>query len=91
MSGHTVSHSNIKTKRKFLPNVQVFSLHSDALNVEVRFNATPSTIRSIEHNNGIDQYLLKTPANKLCSAAKNLKKKLVRVLKNQSGSRSALS
>jgi large subunit ribosomal protein L28 len=29
--GHNVSHSNIKTKRRFLPNLQTISVLSDAL------------------------------------------------------------
>ena len=32
MSGNNVSHANNKTRRRFLPNLQVVSLFSEALN-----------------------------------------------------------
>lgn len=86
MSGNNVSHSNRKTRRRFLPNIQSFSLLSDALGTFVSFNATPNTIRSIEHNNGIDNYLLKTNPSKLGRKAKVLRKKIEQALKAKQAS-----
>ena len=63
--GHNVSHANNKTKRRFLPNLQVISLLSDALGGSVRLRLTPYAIRTIEHNGGIDAYLLGTNDSKL--------------------------
>jgi large subunit ribosomal protein L28 len=41
--GHKVSHSNIKTKRRFLPNLCNVTFISDALGRNVRlFRPTPS-------------------------------------------------
>ena len=49
--GHNVSHSNIKTKRRFLPNLQSQSLLSDTLG-QVRLRLTAAAIRTIEKNGG---------------------------------------
>ncbi|AIF80910.1 50S ribosomal protein L28 [endosymbiont of Acanthamoeba sp. UWC8] len=81
MSGNNVSHSNRKTRRRFLPNIQTFSLLSDALGTFIRFDAAPSTIRSVEHNNGVDNYLLKASPSNLGKKAKALRKKIIEVLK----------
>ena len=74
--GNKVSHSNVKTKRRFAPNLQNFSLFSDLLNRKVRFKATVQTIRSVEHNYGIDNYLLNSTDEKLDKKARKLKKAL---------------
>ena len=42
--GHNVSHSNIKTKRRFLPNLQTISLLSDVLG-PVRMRLSTAAIR----------------------------------------------
>lgn len=85
MTGNNVSHSNRKTRRRFLPNIQTFSLLSEALGMPIRFNATPNTIRTVEHNNGIDNYLLNTNSKKLSKKARTLKKKIAEITqtKNQ--------
>ena len=76
MCGNNVSHSNRKTRRRFLPNIQTFSLKSDALNSYFSFEATPHSIKSVEQAGGIDSYLLKTCSSKLGSKAKTIKRKL---------------
>ena len=58
--GNHVSHANNKTKRRFLPNLQVTSLLSDALGQLVKLRLTVNAIRTIEHNGGLDAYLLST-------------------------------
>ncbi|MBS0236630.1 MAG: 50S ribosomal protein L28 [Proteobacteria bacterium] len=76
LSGHKVSHSNRKTKTKFLPNLQNFSLASEALGRVVRLRATPNSIRSVEHNDGLDNYLLNTSSCQLSPEAKKLKRQI---------------
>ncbi|CAG7589178.1 MAG: 50S ribosomal protein L28 [Candidatus Midichloria sp.] len=76
MSGNNVSHSNRKTKRRFLPNIQNFALWSDALNRVVRLDMTTSGARTVEHNNGIDNYLLSTANSKLTKTALLIKKQI---------------
>ena len=62
--GHNVSHSNIKTKRRFLPNLQKISLLSDVLG-KVRLRLSAAAIRTIEKNGGIDAFLKETPDSRL--------------------------
>ena len=78
MSGHNVSHANNKTKRRFLPNLQSTRLMSDALNQQVRLRLTAYAIRTIEHNGGLDAFLLDTPDYKLPEAARRLKHRIAR-------------
>lgn len=75
-SGNNVSHSQRKTRRRFLPNVQNVSLRSDILGQAVRLKVTTSTLRSVEHNGGLDNYLLNTSSRKLTDEAVKLKRKL---------------
>ena len=78
--GNNVSHSNRKTKRRFLPNMQNYSLMSEILGDFVKFRATPSSVRTIEHNNGLDNYLLSTPNSKLASEAIKIKRRIKKAL-----------
>lgn len=79
-TGHKVSHSNHKTKTRFLPNLQQVSLISDALGVRVPMRITAATLRSIEHNGGLDNYLLKHAEKNLTPEAAKLKRKIKRKL-----------
>jgi large subunit ribosomal protein L28 len=74
--GHNVSHANNKTKRRFLPNLQPTSLLSDALGTAVRLRLSTRGIRTVEHNGGIDAYLLGTPDRKLSDEARRLKRRI---------------
>ncbi|HVI87363.1 MAG TPA: 50S ribosomal protein L28 [Dongiaceae bacterium] len=74
--GNNVSHANNKTKRRFLPNLQETSLISDALGQAVKLRLTVNGIRTIEHNGGIDAYLLGTADSKLTTEALKLKRRV---------------
>jgi large subunit ribosomal protein L28 len=78
LSGNNVSHANNKTRRRFLPNLQVTSLLSDILGSEVRLRLSTRAIRTIEHNGGIDAFLLGTPNSKLTDEGLTLKRRLER-------------
>ena len=65
MSGHNVSHSEIKTKRRFLPNLQVVSFLSEILGTKVKMTVTSRGIKTVEANGGLDSYLLNTGNSKL--------------------------
>ena len=75
--GHIVSHANNKTKRRFLPNLQDTSVLSDVLGHSVRLRLTPRAIRTLEHNGGLDAYLLNTGNSKLSEEMKALKRRIV--------------
>lgn len=81
--GNKVSHSNHKTSRRFLPNLQNVSFQSDLLETSVSLRVTAATIRTIEHNGGIDSFLLGTSSRKLTEEARQLKKKLQKKQKEQ--------
>lgn len=76
--GHNVSHSNIKTKRRFLPNLQQTSLHSDALRRPVRLRVSVSAIRTVEAKGGIDSFLMQADDARLSVRARRLKRSIER-------------
>jgi large subunit ribosomal protein L28 len=78
LSGNNVSHANNKTRRRFLPNLQDTSLLSDALGSAVRLRLSTRAIRTIEHNGGIDAFLLSTRNAKLPVDALELKRRILR-------------
>ncbi len=75
-SGNNVSHANNKTRRRFLPNLQVTSVLSDTLGFPIKLRLSTNAIRTIEHNGGIDAYLRSTPSTKLSPLARRLKKQI---------------
>ena len=78
MSGNNVSHANNKTRRRFLPNLQVVSLLSDVLGKVFKLKVCSKTLRTIEHNGGLDAYLESTSNNKLTDEAKKIKKAIAK-------------
>ena len=74
MAGNNVSHAHNKTRRRFLPNIQVASLLSDALGRPVRLKLSTHAIRTIEKKGGLDAFLLGTPDAKLPDEARRLKR-----------------
>ena len=76
LSGNNVSHANNKTRRRFLPNLQVASLLSETLGQTIRLRLSTRAIRTIEHNGGIDAFLLATNASKLTERGQELKRKI---------------
>ncbi len=72
--GHKVSHSNIKTKRRFLPNLCNVTFISDALGRNVRLRVSTNALKSVDHNGGLDAYLLKARADVLSPRALDLKR-----------------
>jgi large subunit ribosomal protein L28 len=78
LTGNNVSHANNKSRRRFLPNLQVASMMSEVLGTTVRMRMTTNGIRTIEHNGGIDAWLLGTPDRRLSDEARVLKRRLER-------------
>ena len=74
--GNNVSHANNKTRRRFLPNLQVNRLLSDILGEQVSLRLSVNGIRTIEHNGGLDAFLLGTADSKLPAAAVKLKRRI---------------
>jgi large subunit ribosomal protein L28 len=76
--GHKVSHSNIKTKRRFLPNLCSVTLQSDVLNRSVRMRVSANALKSIDHRGGLDAFLIKARDAELSRRALELKRKIVK-------------
>ena len=74
--GHNVSHANNKTKRVFLPNLQNVTLLSEKLDKSFKFRVSTHGLRSVEHNGGLDNWLLKTADDKLSAQARKVKREL---------------
>ncbi len=83
--GNNVSHANNKTKRRFLPNLQATAVLSDALGHPVRLRLSTNGIRTIEHNGGLDAYLLDTPDSKLSVEARRLKRRIEQAKAKRAG------
>ena len=77
LAGNNVSHANNKTRRRFLPNLQETSLLSDVLG-NIRLRLSTRAIRTIEHNGGLDAYLLSQSDRKLTVEGVALKRRLLR-------------
>ena len=78
--GHLVSHSNRKTKTRFLPNLLNVTLLSDVLGQSVRLRISANALRSVEHRGGLDAFLLKAAAADLSVGALTLKRDLEKKL-----------
>ncbi len=76
LTGNNVSHSNIKSRRRYLPNVQVTTLLSETLGETVRLKVAASTIRTVEHRGGLDAYLLGAKSSELPADLRRLKRRI---------------
>ncbi|MDJ0386621.1 50S ribosomal protein L28 [Roseomonas sp. E05] len=76
LTGNNVSHANNKTRRRFLPNLQETSFFSDVLGTSVQIRLSTNGIRTVEHNGGLDSFLLGTADRKLPEEALVLKRRI---------------
>ena len=80
LTGHKVSHSNRKTKRRFLPNLVNVTLTSDALNRSVRFRISANALKTVDHRGGLDAFLAKAKESELSPKALEIKRHLEKKL-----------
>jgi large subunit ribosomal protein L28 len=83
LTGNNVSHANNRTRRRFLPNLQETSVLSDALGQMVRLRVSTNGLKTIEHNGGIDAFLLSRADTKLSAEARRLKRRIVKALEGK--------
>ena len=76
MIGHNVSHSNIKSKRRFLPALSPASLRSESLGQTFRLRITNAALRTLDFRGGLDVFLLKAKDEKLSPRALKIKKQV---------------
>jgi large subunit ribosomal protein L28 len=77
-TGHKVSHSNRKTKRRFLPNLCNVTMISDTLGRSVRFRVSANALKSVDHRGGLDAFLLKARDEELSDRALEIKREVVK-------------
>ncbi len=77
-SGHKVSHSNRKTKRKFLPNLTNVTLISDTLGRSVKLRISANALRTVEHRGGLDAFLAKSHDEELSRDAAKVKRDIAK-------------
>jgi len=73
LKGHNVSHSNNKTKRRFLPNLKKVTFTSDKLKKNISLKVTNAAVRSVDFKGGLDLYLESAKKQKLSKKAQKLK------------------
>ncbi len=78
MVGHKVSHSNIKTKRRFMPNLVNVTLTSDILGRSFRARISANALKSVDHRGGFDAFLLKAKESELAPRMLELKRAIVK-------------
>lgn len=76
MVGHNVSHSNIKTKRRFMPNLNAVKVPSDALGQTFSLRITNAALRTLDYKGGLDVVLLKAKDEVLSAKALKIKRQL---------------
>ena len=78
MVGHNVSHSNIKTKRRFMPNLVNVTLHSEALEQKFSMRVAAKALRTVDKMGGLDAYLAKAKDEVLSDKARKIKKNIAK-------------
>ena len=74
--GHRVSHSNIKTKRRFLPALSPVKLASDSLGQSFALRISNAALRTVDFRGGLDAFLLNARDEKLSLKALKIKKQV---------------
>jgi large subunit ribosomal protein L28 len=78
LMGHKVSHSNIKTRRRFMPNLQNVTLLSDSLQRRVRVRISTNALKTVDHRGGLDAFLLKAKDDEQAPNMRELKRQIVK-------------
>lgn len=78
MVGHIVSHSQIKTKRRYLPNLVQVTLHSEALDQDFRLRIAAKALRSVDKLGGLDAFLAKAKDDTLSAKALKIKRDIAK-------------
>jgi large subunit ribosomal protein L28 len=76
MVGHNVSHSNIKSKRRFLPALRTIRIQSEALGQTFNLRITNAALRTLDYKGGLDAFLIKARDEQLSLRARRIKRQL---------------
>ena len=77
LKGHNVSHSNNKTKRRFIPNLKKVSFKSDILKRNIRLSVTKAALRTVDFKGGLDSYLMTAKKSKLSKKVQKIRSSIV--------------
>lgn len=77
-SGNLVSHSNRKTRTRFLPNLCNVTLISDTLGRSIRLRVAAAALRTVEHRGGLDAFLIKAHEDELSQTCKVLRRDIIK-------------
>jgi large subunit ribosomal protein L28 len=72
--GNRVSHSNRKTKRRFLPNLLNVTMISDALGRSIKLRVSANALKTVDHRGGLDAFLAKAKNEELSPQMRELKR-----------------
>ena len=75
---HKVSHSNIKTKRRFLPNLCNVTMMSETLGRGVKLRVSANALKSVDHRGGLDAYLMQAKDSELSQHALEVKRQIAK-------------
>ena len=78
MVGNLVSHSNIKTKRRFLPNLVRVTLRSESLGQDFKLRIAASALRTVDKRGGLDAFLSKAKDVNLSARALKIKRDIAK-------------
>ncbi len=78
MVGHKVSHSNIKTKRRYLPNLVNVTVHSDAMGQSYSARISAAALRTVDKRGGLDAFLAKAKDEELSARMLKIKREITK-------------
>ena len=76
MVGHSVSHSNIKTTRRFLPSLKTVKVTSDSLGQTFSLRISNAALRTLDYKGGLDAFIVKARDEQLSIAAQRIKRQV---------------
>jgi len=80
LTGNKVSHSHIRTRRRYLPNLNDVTLQSEALGRSFSFRIAASTLRTVDYLGGLDAFMMKAKDGGLSARALKVKKDIAAAL-----------
>ena len=83
MVGHSVSHSNVKTKRRFLPSLKKVKLASESLGQSFTLRISNAALRTLDFKGGLDVYIVKASDEQLSLTAQRIKRQVKSKLAEQ--------
>jgi len=88
MFGNRISFSEKKSRRVWYPNIQIKSLWSDLLGLNIRMHISTKALKTVDKKGGLDNYLLFTRNKYIDSdAGKKLKKMIISAWEKKEGTK----